>query len=445
VTAVEFAAAMAAIGGFERAPRVAVAVSGGPDSLALTLLADGWARARGGAVLALTVDHGLRPESGAEAEHTRAVLAGRGIDTRILALDWTRPQRALQAAARAARYRRLEDQCRAAGLLHLLTGHQREDQAETFLLRLGRGSGVDGLAAMAPVTYRSGLRLLRPLLEIARDRLAATCAAFGEPWIEDPSNRNPRAARAHLRASLPALGEDGLTVARLAATAAHLARARAALGADAARLMAGAVRLDPAGFARLERAALAAAPGETGRRVLAALLATVAGAELRPRFERLDRLYRRLVEVEGPVDATLGGCRIVADRFGVTVAREAAALAAPVPLEPGRPTRWDGRFSVMAEAGTGEGLTLGALGKDAGSVARAARGGQAASRFARAWRRIPPVARPTLPCIRGLDAVLHVPHLTYCREGGGTDTLSLSEFVFDPALPLSGPDVECRM
>jgi tRNA(Ile)-lysidine synthase len=435
---------MAAIGGFERVPQVAVAVSGGPDSLALALLADGWARSGGGAILALTVDHGLRPESADEAERTRCVLAARGIAARILRLDWTRPSRSLQAQARAERYRRLEEGCRAAGLLHLLTGHQREDQAETFLLRLGRGSGVDGLSAMAPVTYRSGLRLVRPLLDIERARLAATCSAFGERWIDDPSNRNPRAARAHLRASLPALGDDGLTVARLAATAAHLGRARAALGLEAARLMAGAVHLHPAGFARTDRAALAAAPGEIGRRVLAALLATIGGADVRPRFDRLDRLYRRLVEGTAPTDATLGGCRIVADPCGVTVAREAAALAAPVPLEPGRATRWDGRFSVMAGGGMGEGLTLGALGKDAGSVVRAARGSPAAARIARAWRRIPPVARPTLPCIRGLDAVLSVPHLTYCREGGATDTLAVSQIVFDPALPLSGPDVECR-
>src|SRR5205814_2259562 len=167
--------------------------------------------------------------------------------------------------------------------------------------------------------------------------------------------------------------------------------------------------------------------------------------EVGPRFERLDRLYRRLVEGEGPVNATLGGCRIVADRSGVTVAREAACLAAPVPLEPGRATRWDGRFSVTAaDGGMTKGLTLGALGKDAGMIVRAAKVSPAAQRIARAWRRIPPVARPTLPCIRGLDAVLHVPHLTYCREGGGADTLSLSEIVFDPALPLSGLDVECR-
>src|SRR5205814_5624782 len=138
------------------------------------------------------------------------------IEAHVLTLAWTPPGRSLQAAARAERYRRLEEWCRGAGLLHLLTGHQREDQAETFLLRLGRGSGLDGLAAMAPVTYRAGLRLLRPLLDVERVRLAATCAAFGERWIEDPSNHNPAAARARLRASLPALAEDGLTVARLA-------------------------------------------------------------------------------------------------------------------------------------------------------------------------------------------------------------------------------------
>jgi tRNA(Ile)-lysidine synthase len=435
---------MAAIGGFERKPRLAIAVSGGPDSTALALLADRWARGQGGSVVALTIDHGLRPEAAGEAALTQQAFAARGIDSRILRLDWTRPARAVQAAAREERYRRLEDWCRAQGVLHLLLGHQREDQAETFLLRLGRGSGVDGLAAMAPVSYRSLVRLVRPLLAIERARLVATCVGFGQAFVEDPSNRNAIYARARLRASLPALAADGLTVERLAATAAHLGRARQALEEDLAGLLAASAGLDPAGFARIDRAALAAANGEIGRRALAALLTTIGGAGHKPRFEGLDRLYRRLGDGENArIDATLAGCRIVADPSCVVVAREAAAMAAPIALSARGRTRWDGRFSVEADGAGAEGLSLGALGLDAKLIADAARKPGASERLVRAWRRIPTVARPTLPCIRGLEAVFSVPHLTYCRKGGETDTLMLSEIVFDPGLPLSGPATGC--
>lgn len=171
----EFAALMEPLGPFERPPRLAVAVSGGADSLALTLLADEWARSRGGAVLALTVDHGLRPEAADEARMVGRWLAARGIAHAILHYRGERPVANIQARARALRYRLLLDRCRAEGVVHLLIAHHREDQSETVLLRLGRGSGVSGLAAMRPIMEMPEARILRPLLSIPRARLAETC------------------------------------------------------------------------------------------------------------------------------------------------------------------------------------------------------------------------------------------------------------------------------
>ena len=147
---------MAPLGPFEPAPRIAVAVSGGPDSLALCLLADRWARARGGAAFGLTVDHGLRLESAAEAAQVRRWLAGRAIARRTLRWKGGHTHSAVQEQARAARLALLTGWCRRAGVLHLLLGHQREDQAETALQRLVRGSGIDGLAAMAPGSPGAG-------------------------------------------------------------------------------------------------------------------------------------------------------------------------------------------------------------------------------------------------------------------------------------------------
>ena len=229
VGAAAFEALMAPLGPFEPAPRIAVAVSGGADSLALCLLAERWARARGGAVFGLTVDHRLRPESGAEAAQVRRWLAARAIPHRTL--RWPGARRAgggIQEEARAARLALLTAWCRRAGVLHLLLGHQREDQAETALQRLARGSGIDGLAAMAPVRLAlepagGGVRLLRPLLSVPRDALPATLAQWDQPWIDDPTNRDRRHARPRLAAAIARLGPEGLSAARLARGAARAA------------------------------------------------------------------------------------------------------------------------------------------------------------------------------------------------------------------------------
>ena len=187
---------MAALGPFERAPRLAVAVSGGPDSLALTLLAARWAGQVGGTVQGLTVDHGLRPEFAAEAEQVVAWLGTHGIVCRVLTWTGPKPATGVQAAARSARYALLAAACREAGILHLLLAHHELDQAETACMRAERGSGQRGLAGMAAVSERAGLRLLRPLLRFAPERLKATLVAVAQPWLDDPGNVAQRFRRA---------------------------------------------------------------------------------------------------------------------------------------------------------------------------------------------------------------------------------------------------------
>lgn len=427
VSAAEFAALMAPFAPFEPAPHLAVAVSGGADSVALALLADTWARAQGGRITALTVDHRLRPESAAEAAQVGRWLAARGIAHCCLPREGPPPRGDVQAQARAARYRLLEAWCEAAGVLHLLTAHHREDQAETLLLRLARGSGLDGLAGMAAVAEHAACRVLRPLLGTPRARLRATLAAAGQAWIEDPSNRDPAYARSRLRAAAAALAAAGLTADRLAATAAQLARARAALEAQVAALLAAAVALHPAGFARLDAAALRRAPEEVGLRALAALVATIGGAEFPPRLERLVRLYRRLPDgLAG--GRTLGGCRLLPRRGGVLVCREPAAMAPPIAAVPGGRVHWDGRFVLsLPQHEPSLGFTLGALGSDARSIARAA-------------AKLPPAARPTLPALRDAIGLAAVPHLGYRRDGlaaGAAAALAGAILFFRPTRPLA--------
>ncbi len=447
IGAAEFAALMAPLGPFEDHPRIAVAVSGGADSLTLALLLHDWVRPLGGRVTALTVDHDMRPEAAAEARFVARTLKPLGLAQQTLRWRGAKPQANVSATARRARYDLLVRCCARRGLLHLVLGHHLDDQAETFLLRLGRGSGVDGLAAMAPIVELPAVRLLRPLLGLPKVRLEATLRARGLSWVEDPTNRDPAQARARLRRLLPGLAREGLTTARLAATAWHLGRARAALEHELARLLVRGVALDPAGFAWVDPVPLVAAPAELGLRALARILTTVGGAEYGPRLGSLERLHGR-ISAGLTAGATLGGCRVLPRRGRLLVVRETRNL--PVArLHAGEKLLWDGRFEVALRRAGGRGaageLELGPLGGPLGAplggtgrgAGRGAGDGAAggtgwaevrAAALAAAMVRIPAPARAALPALRDGRGLLAVPHLGYQRPDSPAAGLRFCRF-----------------
>jgi tRNA(Ile)-lysidine synthase len=404
----DFAALMAPFAPFEPQRHLAVAVSGGGDSMALALLAHDWAAARGGRITALTVDHGLRAAAATEAAQVAAWCKERGIAHVILTRSGAAPDRGVQAFARAARYALLEEWCRAHAVLHLLLGHQRDDQAETAAIRDAAGSGLDGLAGMASVSERAAVRLLRPLLPVPRERLREFLAARGQPWIEDPSNRNRAFTRVRVRV---ALGRAGLgsSDAHRAATARRLGAARAAREAADARHLGLWVMLHPAGFAVLDPRGLAGADA-LGIKAFGAVLMTISGGVYPPRRARIERLYGEIAAglAQG---RTLGGCLILPQRGKVLVCREPEAVALPLPLVPGGEVRWDGRFRVALDPVAPAGLAVGALGRDGPAVARDLRESAAAP--------LPAAIRWTLPALRDAKGVVAVPSLGYfrgCRE-----------------------------
>ncbi len=286
-----------AVAGVDPGP-LALAVSGGPDSLALLLLAHA---AFPDQVEAATVDHGLRAESAAEAEAVGRLCGELGVPHRILAAQVEPAGEGLQSAARAARYAALADWMDGNALRLLLTAHHADDQAETLLMRLNRGSGIAGLAgvrASGPVPGSGGrLRLGRPLLGWRRSELHALVAAAGVEAARDPGNADERFDRARLRRRL---GEaPWLDAAALARSAALLAEAEAALDWTAAPLFAaraevdeGAVTLRPNGL-----------PPELLRRLVLRCLRQVAPAA-KPRGEALAAFIARL---EAGGTATLAG------------------------------------------------------------------------------------------------------------------------------------------
>lgn len=421
--AAAFAALMAAFEPFERHPHIAVACSGGADSLALAICAARWAADRDGRVTALVVDHGLRAEAAQEAAATRRRLARLGIRAVVLRGSVAGPGRDLQQQARVLRYRLMEAWCAARGVLHLLVAHHQEDQAETLLLRLGRGSGVDGLSAMAGETARGAVRVLRPLLTVPRAHLHALSDAAGLGYVEDPSNRDPAFARVRMRALARALGEEGLTADRLAATARRLGRARAALEETVNGCLGRHVGLYPAGYCVIAPALLDDAPEEIALRALSRTVACIAGAAYPPRLERIERLYAAL-RAGGPGRGrTVAGARIVPHDGAYLVFREAAAMEPPLRLE--GPTHWDGRF--LAQAGAPAGWRIGGLGTD--GVARL---GDAKPAQGATWP--PRPLWPSLPAFwhRGQPKV--VPHLGVMRVNlGKARALRLA---FSPKRPL---------
>lgn len=343
----EFAARLDRLGPFDRPLRLAIAVSGGPDSMALSLLAARWVRQRGGQILALTVDHRLRPNSTAEAAAVGAALARHDIPHRIL--SWTdAPARASQDQARRARYDLLGRACREAGISDLAVAHQREDQAETVLLRLAKGSGIDGLAGMAAWRPAPWGRLLRPLLDVPKARLVATCAGFGVASVDDPSNRRSRYARARLRAAREVLAAEGLTDDRLFALARRAGQARDALQRIAAELGRRAVRLDPAGYAAIDLPALRQAEPEIARRLLDSVTACIGGGA-EARFDALERLVDATRD-GALLGRTLGHCRLRAAGDRLLVFRERRAVPEILGPTPGTSLLWDGRFRIETPA-----------------------------------------------------------------------------------------------
>ena len=365
---------MAALGPFGAGMRVAVAVSGGADSMALAVLLAGW-----GQPTALIVDHGLRPESAAEAAATAGRLTAMGIAARVLNLCVAHGP-ALAERARAARYAALSDACRGAGLTDLLLAHHAQDQAETLLIRRQGGSGPGGLAAMAAITYADAARLLRPLLSIMPARLRATLRQAGVEWVEDPTNRDLATPRARLRAAF----RDGTAPAmlELCREARHFGVDRHAHEAAIAAELAQVAMLLPNGVAAIPGPAISAA-------ALSALIWTVSGAGHPPAWASVARLGGQLRP------ATLHGAAILPTRGGWLIGREAAAQAPAEPAQAG--TMWDGRFRLLAKPP--DGSTIGPLGDDA--------------RRLRRWSDLPAALLRTLPAIRCNRVLFAVPHLAY--------------------------------
>jgi tRNA(Ile)-lysidine synthase len=341
-------------------PHLALAVSGGPDSTALMLLASRWRRQMksGPRLSVLTVDHGLRPEAAEEAALVCRQAKRLGLSCEIL--RW-RPSSdmagGLQARARAARYRLMGEWCHAREAA-LVTAHALEDQAETVLMRLMRGSGVDGLSGMAPVGHVPHMPegmppppLLRPLLGVSRSRLRASIAAAGLEWVEDPSNRDTGFERVRLRQAWETLAALGLSPHAVALSARRLRRAREALEGWLEDFLGRHLKTHALLWGEVPLGALCELPDEMALRALRALTVAFGNArEHPPRLEDLERLLhwtRSLCHGANAGGRTLGGAFLKARGGRLLVTREAGRIRHELLLSPAVPEGiWDGRVRL---------------------------------------------------------------------------------------------------
>lgn len=409
---VAFDKAMGVMGPFEHHPALAVAVSGGADSLALVLLAHDWAEERGGHVVALTVDHGLRETSSSEASQVAQWMHPRGIEHHILTWKNSESGAGLQARARDARYDLLSRWCRDNGVLHVLLGHHCLDQAETVEMRRRRSEHGEGLSGMAAVSEPPSVRLLRPLLDVHPNILRDMLRQMNQSWIDDPSNRDERFERVRVR---HALKED---VGEELRTARATALARVKQEQAVARSLADCVNLSPHGFARIDRARWNALGHAERTEILARVVRTISGANYKPRREASKRLMV-LLKDSTTRSATLGGCRIMCKGTDIFVCREAAKTQKPVLLRPGVQHEWDRRFGVRISENALRGhYSFGPLAVDGW-------------RQCKTWpvtsplRDLPAPVRRSIPCIRRNREVLWVFGLTERRlEGHPADSIN---------------------
>jgi len=294
--------------GLQSLPVLVLAVSGGPDSTALMILAARWrdSLTTKPKLVAVTVDHGLRKESKVEA--AAVARLARNLDIAHRTLRWTgrKPKTGLQEAARLTRYRLLGNAARKAGGTHILTAHTLDDQGETVLIRMSRGSGLSGLGAMqriSAVPHGDELVVVRPLLEIPKARLIATLQAAGIPFADDPSNRDPRFTRARLRGLMHSLAEEGLDAAQLARLARRLKRADVAIETAVDRAATDLfVDLPGAPAIAIESRRFADLPAEVALRLLGRALARI-GDEGPVELGKLEALKSALDEVQNSVES----------------------------------------------------------------------------------------------------------------------------------------------
>ncbi len=323
--------------------RIGVGVSGGADSLLLSMLLNEWCQKTGRKLVAITVDHNLRPESAEEARQVSTHMENLHIEHHILTYTGKKPTSRIEEKAREIRYTLLEQFCTQNKVKYLCLAHHSNDQAETFFARLARGSGVDGLCAIHPTSQRKKLVLLRPLLDTEKADIENTLKSLGITWIEDPMNSDTTFERVRWRNHLKTLWQTGLTKSGILLTAKRVQRAKEALDFYADLFWEKSVQIDNRGFAKIKESDFQKIPLEIRLRVLSRALTCIGQSDAPLSMEALEKALSSMRN-----RFTLGHCHIITAHKYIFIAKEQARQPAPMDIPAKKWVVWD-RFRIWSE------------------------------------------------------------------------------------------------
>ncbi|MFV9880102.1 MAG: tRNA lysidine(34) synthetase TilS [Rickettsiales endosymbiont of Dermacentor nuttalli] len=418
---------------FEDRPVIAVALSGGIDSMALTYLLAEWVRDKQGKIIAVTVDHGLRVESASEARLIGEQLLKDGIDHVILRWEGlTKPTSNVQERARIARYELLSSWCKKNNILHLCIAHNQEDQIETFLNNLGRGSGIDGLSAMYKIAHVNGIRVIRPFLNISKSVLKQYLVSCKCTWYEDSSNNSDKYQRNRLRKILVEhVRDQNLLANRLKSTVENMQRIRNSIENNVSKGAVDAIRIYEEGYAKILVENFIKIDPEEALCILSRLITTISGNEKKPRFINIKLLRNLIVNKKFISTITLGGCKVslIRDKNEILVYRETTKGNINTTLVDNNAIIWDNRFLVITNKVNRysnpiminyllyEGLSL--YMKDKNS---------------KLYYNIPKSVVVTLPALMVLDKIVAIPHIDYYKHEWLRDNIKIK---FNPVKSLT--------
>ncbi len=384
LTVEEFSSAMSAL---NPKKRIAIGVSGGSDSIALTLLCNNWSKQNQSTIFALTVDHRLRKESADEATSVAKWMKIKNIPHKILIWKGEKPESKIQASARKARFNLLISWCKENKIEDLILGHHLGDQEETFLMRLARGSGRSGLAGMAPITWHDKIRILRPLLHFPKQRLISYLENIGQPWIEDPSNNKNQFARIRARNSIN-------NISGLANAARIHGHARAGIDLLVEKLLERGVNFYSSGYCLLDQKSFKDEDPDISSKALSKVLCAIGGKYYLPNQKSANKL---LNDISTAKNGTLHGVVLKPTSQGILAVREFRNIN-PTKIFCGQELLWDGRFTICLNNGPDG--TVRALGEDGWGKIKD-----------RATLTINSLARATLPSLWVNNHPISVPHL----------------------------------
>lgn len=392
-----FASALITLLPQELPHKIAVAVSGGADSMCLSLLLHQWAEPLGIRVIGLTVDHLLRPESTDEAHQVHKWLATLGIEHHILSWDKEQKPRNLQESARQARYGLLDDWCQENDVRYLALAHNQDDQIETLLQRFAHHSGPLGLAGIPNLRELKKITLIRPLLAVSKKDIKTYLQQRHQNWIDDPSNQNVNFMRVKIRQSK--IAQDTQIKKRLLELRSQLARQRMALETEAKKFCDINLQIYPEGFAYLQRNQFSQIPKELQILVLSSVLQLISGKEYPL---GADQLHSLQVKLERGKKINSHGCILWPQKKTILICREADNIKESAFLKPGETILWDQRYKVITPQNLKKGSYIAKIGahwKDLHENEKI--------------MQLPEPVRPTIPGIWRKERLISIPDLSY--------------------------------